>query len=323
MGMKHWNLLLAVAALLLAACQSGKYELKFHPADGAVYTLQANSAGSVGIKLLGQTIETDFESSISSRAEFDTLPDGQTAVAFNYEEYKLGPTTVGTDSMRRTVTPLEDSAGKQMLNIIRQARFSGRLNQQGKLVQKTGADSVWKAVEAALQPVEEPIRSQVATALKPLLNDDMLVGVLDQAFYVLPGKRVDVGDKWRNQIRMQSVMNMTILNEFELLSVKNNVAEIAVKAKITNTDSKVALSGLAMAGAPHGQHDTKNGFDIFGVKLEANFKGTQEGVVFVDMGTGMMQAAKLHQKLEGHFKFNSMEMPMVLDMKNEYKTMRR
>ncbi|MCU0334734.1 MAG: DUF6263 family protein [Chitinophagaceae bacterium] len=321
--MKHLHVVLAGMVLLLAACQSGKYELKFHPANGAVYSLHTNSTGTIGMKVLGQTVETSFETSVISRAQFDTLPDGQTAVDFSYEDYKIGPTTVATDSMRQQVSPLEDSAGQQILELIRKARFSGRLNQQGKLVSKTGADSMWKVIEASLQPLSEPVRSQLATALKPLVNDDMLVGIMDQSFYVLPGKRVDVGDKWRNQIRMQSVMNMTILNEFELLSVKNNVAEIGVKAKITNTDSKVALSGLAMAGAPHSQQDVKNGFDVFGMKLEAHFKGTQEGVVYVDMGTGIMQAAKLHQVLDGHFKFNGMELPMLLDMKNEYKTARR
>jgi hypothetical protein len=89
---------------------------------------------------------------------------------------------------------------------------------------------------------------------------------------------------------------------------------------VSNADNQVALSGLAMAGSPAmGQPEGNKGFDLMGMKLDASFNGTQEGTFYVDLGTGLMQTGKMEQKLEGKVKVGNVEIPMKLNLKNEYR----
>ncbi|HSC52204.1 MAG TPA: DUF6263 family protein [Phnomibacter sp.] len=304
---------------LLASCNSGKYKLQFQPAHDTDYRLTTSMGGQVGLTLMGKDMNTDMQSTIVSQLHFDTLPNQKTAVGFSYQEYHLGQQAETAQFNTDSVGTHADSITMQIKQMLQKLHFAAIMNAQGKMETKTSTDSLWQVLEAALAPLDQKLRTQVAASLKPLINDDMMVGMVEQCFHILPKTSVDVGDKWRNQLKMTSMFSMIINNEFELLSVKNGVAEIAVHATITNSDKQGALPGLAMASSPMlGQPESKKGFDLMGVKFEATFSGTQEGVLVVDMGTGVMQSAKIHQLLDGKFKINSMEFPMKLNMKNEY-----
>lgn len=304
---------------VLVSCNSGKYQLKFQPADDTDYQLTMNMAGKMGMTLLGKEVSTDMNTTILSLLHFDTLPNQKTAVAFSYEDYEVGQQIGDVKINIDSINQQTDSVSDQIKQMLQQIKFNGIMNAQGKMESKTPTDSLWKIIEASLAPLDETVRTQLAAVLKPLINDDMMVGLVELCFNILPKGKVDVGDKWRNQLKMTSMFSMIINNEFELISVKNGVAEIAVRATVANSDKQGALPGLAMAGSPLlGQPDTKKGFDLMGVKMEAKFSGTQNGTLYVDMGTGIMQTATIKQILDGTLKINSMEFPVKFNMKNEY-----
>jgi len=309
-------LLLLVAA---TGCREGKYDLRFQPADDSRYRLQTDVSGKVTIKMLGQELKQPMNTRISSLLRFDTLPDGNTQVAFAYEDYNLSQ---GKDKTMFSLDSLsqKDSAALRVMDMMTGIEFTATISPKGQVLTKVSTDSLWKVVEAGLQPLEEQLRKQLATALRPLINDDMMSGMLEQCFYVLPGKKVNEKAKWKNQIRMKAIFTMVINNDFELKSVKNGIAEIALTSTITNADQQVAMPGLALASPPSlGQPKDNTAFDIMGMKLDADFKGKQQGLIYVNLGTGLMQTARLQQHLSGIFKINSIEIPMDMDMKIDYK----
>jgi uncharacterized protein YcfL len=308
-----------VGILLLVGCSRGTHELVFRPANDTHYNLTYKIGGEVEINMLGSGIKQPVNTEIDCVIKFDTLPNGKTAASFSYNNYwfdKAGiRPSMNTDSLQQ-----KDSIANEVFETLRTLSFHTVMSQKGQTEKKHATDSIWKVVEASLAPLDEKVRVQLAAALRPLINDDMMGTMLEQCFYILPGKKVDVGDKWTNQIRMKSIFTMLLVNEFELKSVKNGVAEIAVVSKVSNADNQVGLPGLAIAGSPAmGQPDAKKGFDLMGMKLDAAFNGTQQGTFYVDMGTGLMQNGKMQQQLEGNFKIGSMEIPMKLNLKNEYR----
>lgn len=308
--------------LLLTACSCGTHELVFRPADGTQYNLVYKIGGEVEINMLGTSMKQPVETEINCLLHFDTLPNGKTTAAFSYNNYFFGQKgirpSMDADSLRQN-----DSVANRVFESLRTLSFHTIMNKKGQTEKRQATDSIWKIVEASIAPLEEKVRGQLTAALRPMVNDDMMGSMLEQCFYILPGKKVDVGDKWTNQIRMKSIFTMLLTNEFELKSVSDGVAEIAVVSKVSNADNQVALSGLAMAGSPAmGQPEGNKGFDLMGMKLDASFNGTQEGTFYVDMGTGLMQTGKMEQKLEGKVKVGSMEIPMKLNLKNEYRNER-
>lgn len=309
-------LLLLVAAI---GCREGKYNLRFQPADDSRYRLQTNITGNVTIKMLGQDMKQPMRTSISSLLRFDTMPDGKTKVAFAYEDYNMsqgkGKSIFSLDSLSQ-----KDSAALRVMDMMSGVEFTATISEKGQVLTKVSTDSLWNVVEAGLQPLEAQLRQQLATTLRPLINDDMMRGMLEQCFYVLPGEKVNDGAKWKNQIRMKAMFTMVINNDFELKSVRNGIAEIALTSAITNADQQVAMPGLALASPPSlGQPKDSKPFDIMGVKLDASFKGKQQGLIYVNLGTGLMQTARIQQQLSGTFKINSFEIPMDMDMKIDYK----
>ncbi|MCU0396196.1 MAG: DUF6263 family protein [Chitinophagaceae bacterium] len=310
----------SAVVLLLPACRPGAHELVFHPAHDTRYKLVYKIGGEVGVQMLGTAMTQPMSTEINCLLHFDTLPDGKTEASFAYENYMLKQgkerILMASDSLGNG-----DSAALQVMEAMRNISFRTVMNPKGQTESRVNTDSVWKLVEAALAPLDEKVRMQMAAAFRPIINDDMMNPMLEQCFFILPGKRVDIGDKWTNQIRMNSILTLMLVNEFELKSVKNGVAEIAVESKVTNVGNEMALPGLAMAASPAmGQPEGKKGFDLLGVKFEADFKGTQRGTFYVDMGTGLMQTGKMVQDLEGKFKIKDVEIPMTLHLKNEYKT---
>lgn len=308
---------LTIAAL--AGCTTGKYDLSFRPANGSEFRLVNSLKGEVEISMVGQALQQPVATTIASSLRFDTLPDGYTRLAFGFVDYHVqqgsGEHAFDTDSLLH-----KDSVALSAIDFLKKARFTAIMNAQGQLESKVSTDSVWQLIEAALAPLDTNVRRQVGVTLRPLINDDMMGGTVEQCFYILPGKRVNVGDTWTNQIRIKSIFTLLIVNEFELVSVSNGVAEIKMTATVSSADNKVDLPGLAMAGSPTKAQPSRNGdFNLMGLQLNAQLKGTQKGQFFVDMGTGLMQKGVIEQNLNGSFSINGMEIPMKVKLQNECK----
>ncbi len=314
----------SILLLALEGCDRGVYDLKFQPAHNSAYSLVFKVGGDVEISFGGKSLKTPMSTTITSRLHFDTLPNRKFAVTLSFDNYEFGQQVSGK---RITLDSLlSDSAvgAANLAAFLHRLQFRAEMNDLGKLERVVPNDSMWHELEYILGDSTNPVKERLAGTLKPIMNADMMFGMVQQCFSVFPPEKVDIGDKWRNQINMRSLYSMVISNEFELRSVKNGLAEIHVVSRIENGDTKPALPSLAMAALPSlGQPDQKKVFDMFGVKMEAAFKGKQEGTMYVETGSGIMQTANFEQHLEGTFKINNIEIPMKLNLKNDYRTSRK
>jgi hypothetical protein len=300
------------------SCQKGAYDLRFRPPHQTTYNLRWEIAGQVYFTLMGRKINTSVNNDVRSEISFDTLANAESKVSFSYRNLSMGQQVQGKQ-LRLDADAEKDSLVRASLAQLANIRFEARANAQGKLTPLTSGDSVWNKMENALAQLTGDDRVRVMTPLKSLLNDDMLVGLMEQCFYIFPDHKVDVGDTWKNQIKMRSVFSMNLNNSFELASVKDGVSEIKLTSKVINADNKGAMPGLALAASPIlGDPAVTRGINLLGMNMEARFEGSHEGNLFVDVATGLLRNAHIHQKLKGEVKFNNMEFPMELDLHNKY-----
>jgi hypothetical protein len=166
----------------------------------------------------------------------------------------------------------------------------------------------------------EEAKRQVMSALAPVLSSDMAKGLLDQCFYVFPAGKVNIGESWKNEIIMQSMFSMVMKSTYTLVEIKDSVALLKVHSDITPGKTDFIMPGLAMA-APKGSdpNPQQGGMDLMGMKMMASFQGTQDGLVWINMKTGMVQKNTLNQDLKGKISISILDLPMTMKMQTGYR----
>lgn len=267
-------------------------------------------------------METDLKSEISGRIRFDSIEAENYRFYFSYDDYKLQQLT--DDSVvNKQVEKQEETGGlRTHFAALRNMEFTGELNETGKSAGMKGGDQFLALLDSIWKPLPEEVRMQLASNLRPLVNNDMVKGMIEQCFYVLPGKKVQVGDSWKNQINMRSFFSMIIQNEYKLLSIKDGIAELSIKSIIKPGNDHILMPGLAMASPrAFSQPKSNNGIELLGVNLKAVFEGTQEGKVWLETKTGLVHHSSMLQNLDGKIQFSVLEMPMSMHMTNRYEVL--
>lgn len=79
------------------------------------------------------------------------------------------------------------------------------------------------------------------------------------------------------------------------------------------------MPGLAMNSPKISDPNPQpGGMDIMGMKLIAQFEGTQDGNVWIDMSSGMVQQNMLTQDLKGKVSVSIIDLPMTMKMETGY-----
>jgi hypothetical protein len=240
-----------------------------------------------------------------------------------YKNFELEQTIEGLNkSIKQS---LSDSSGdttlQKMMEKIREIQFELGMNKQGKVVDLVNNDSLFNMFSTTLGIAKDTMALRFFEGLRPFFNNEMVKGLLEQALYVYPDKKVNVGDSWTNKLIIQSFFSMKMTTDFKLISLTDSVAELALKSRISPGNSEVVLTGLAMAASPITSPkitDKSKGLDIGGMKMKAEFTGTQEGRVFIDLRKKLVKSTTVRQILNGDLSLGIFMLPMEMDMTSVY-----
>jgi hypothetical protein len=312
--------MLALASgLLLFSCGPGQHKLELNPPANAEYTINFGTRGLVEMTVLEKNVPVNMETSIDTRVSFDSEDSGRHYANVSFSGIR------SRQKVENQEITISDSAfgGKgdsAFVEMLKSIKMRVGIDKQGQVtLVNSGTDSLMATLEKGLDTLPAETKAQVMGIVKPLLENDMITGMLQQCFHIYPAEKVDVGDTWQNEIVFQSVFSLRISNKFKLLSLNNGVAEIELKSRITPGKKEIAMPGLNMAlrpGASQGQET--NTIDLAGVKLEANFKGTQRGKIWAKTETGVPDSMHITQNLEGGIRVALFELPMKVNMDTRY-----
>lgn len=321
--MKKTNYLggLIIYLILALSCNQTGVDLSFHPPQNSRYRVKFSTEGKVGMTIAAKKIDTELKSEISGRISFDSLKPDEYGFRFSYDDYNIQQLANDTNLNKATPQEGDSSDLKKQFSFIRDIEFTGKFNEMGKTAKLDGGDRFLVMLDSIWKPLPEALRLQLASTIRPLLSNDMVKGMVEQCFYVLPGKKVKVGDTWKNQINMRSFFSMIMHNEYKLLSIKDGIAELSLQSIVNPGSDQILMPGLAMA-APKAFSQPKaanHGLDLLGLNLKAEFEGTQLGKVWVNIQTGLVQHIEIKQDLSGKIHLSVLEMPMTMQMTNRYK----
>ena len=315
----HLFIILVIAASIVS-CKTGKIELRLNPAHHSHYRMLFNTEGKVSVNVAGKDFNTDVHTGIASQIRIDTIGNDKYRFAMEYEDYDISQQVNGKKIDLKQLPP--DSSGdlNKVNNFFRGLLFLSVVNKTGKSEETSTPDSLYERLDSNLAGIPEEARKKMMAAIGPLLSNNMAKGMLDQCFYVLPEEKVNIGDSWSNEIVLQNMFSMVMNSEYTLVEVKDSVALLKVHSDIKPGKNDFIMPGLAMAAPKSSEPNPgEGGLDLMGMKMLASFEGTQDGLDWVNMKTGMVQKNTLNQDLKGKVSISILDLPMSMKMVTGYR----
>lgn len=245
-------------------------------------TQQVETNTTVNFSLKPLSMEGDF---ILADIKFDTTNLKVSMPAMVITSTKPGSLTSGNPN----------DAMNCILNRYSKAVFNVKLSQTGKVIEISNI----KEISAELNKSLDSLQGQLATVkgqLSQMVSESAIKGTIETITGFLPGKPVNVGEKWDSNIKMAgSGMAMSINSSYKLKKVTGNMAEIAGDVTIE----------------PVSQESSQN------AQMSYDVRGLGKTTLTVDIKTGLISKTTSKYHLQGNMTVkaqgNEMQMPIEVD----------
>lgn len=306
-----------VVAGSLVSCNKNKVQIRFCPPISSSYKLNYALDGRFFVQFLGNKDTSSIASNLEAKLFFDSTAKDNRTFVLTYSNALLPE----IHSSKQNSGSIQMYSG--IKNLIESLQFKGNFNKQGKaMVQPNDSLSQRLAKSFQNDSMPEILRKKLSDMLQLFAGHEMLSGMLNQAFYVLPNKMVAVGDRWHHETNMQSFVSMTIDNEFTLKKIENGLAEFAVLSNIRPANNVLMMQGLGMAAPPMlGTDNISGNFDFMGLDLKVTFTGEQKGTIWVRLKDGITEKSQLHQQIDGKVEAGPIAVPIIFNLKTNFSTL--
>lgn len=303
------NILLAILMLSFVNCYSQSYYLNFNLEKGNQYRLKQDVEQITSQTVMGavQTVET----SVSSIMVFD--------IKEKTKEFLLIDVAI-SDMVLKMISPMfsiefnsnkevreGDIMGKIYSKVIGK-KYSVLVSRNGEVKQVEGLDGLINTIIEESNLENPQSKAQISQSVKKMFGESVIKGNMEMLTYFFPKKNVNIGDKWRNKISLESAMPVVFNNYWELKGVELGVASIVGNTEIT---SKV----------------NKEWTDINGIPTKYDISGKQNCIINIDKKTGWILSSEIESIMEGNIIMNKsvrmpkkMEIPVEIKTKTKYKS---
>jgi len=257
-------------------------KLNLQPGASYIYTMDMNQSNT-------QTVdgeEQKLEQQMLMVWDYNVLErkaDGNMVVEIIYHRVKIsqnyGHESTGYDS--DNPPDYLDPSMKGMASLPGSELTIG-LRSNGDVLEIRGVEELLDKMIAALELPESPQRDAVIQNLRAQFGVDAIKQSIEQITSFYPDKPVNVGDRWKNNVEVNTGFPMRIDSEYNLKLRQDGAAMIDVASQLSSNPQKAMSVGpLTMA------------YDI---------AGTQTGSIIVDETTGLPTKSEISLQFSGTVK---------------------
>ena len=235
--MKTFISLLSVCLISLSIFAQNQVNLSLNLTQGKTYRLKSSSVTS-----MSQTI-MDRQQSMETKS-FDVMSVKQLSTNANSINVEIKFDSIGyTNSMPQ----MDVSSSKPgnlsstdpgtimnlILNRLSKSPILVQLSNTGKVLGISNIKAITDSVLAGMDTLKGESVFMIKLQAKNLVSEENLKGMIEMNTEYLPGKMVQNGDKWDNQVKISSNgIGILIKSNFKLKKITGNQAEI--KGDLTN-----------------------------------------------------------------------------------------
>ncbi len=275
---KNLTYFLSIFVLNLGFTQNLKLDLEV----GKTYyqTAQNHFIMTQKIENEESTVETGINGKMSFKVTGKDLDSYHLDVKFQTLEIDMkspfGDTYINSNDSSST-----DVFSKLLRQMI-SSTFKVKMFQNG-FVKEIDMDSLFSGLLESFPEIPRFQKRGLIEKLKQAYGEKAFKGNLEMITAIFPNKKVNINDKWRNEIKLESGMSAQMKNEFTLKEYNKKFALIELNSatKTNDKDSYVPINGNPMKYNLHGtmkgviKIDTKTGW-IIDSEMVQDFKGTIE-----------------------------------------------
>jgi hypothetical protein len=219
-------------------------------------------------------------------------------IRVTYDEVNMKMDMKGLEKMPASagrIPPLPDMT--KISKMLKGSVVTLLVNDSGTIQDILGTEEIKKRVEAGLDSMKtvaaatSSVRNMAGNyyAKKNMQNT---FGMMFANYY---NKPLQIGGKWSKKTGTSlNGTDITMDNDFELLSVKDNIAEIKVISKYNAVTAT-----------------NKNE-----VNIDVDMKGNQNGIIKMDLGNGHITDSKIDLTVDAQMKVNGIPVPMTMKGNN-------
>lgn len=251
-----------------SSSSSDAIDLKMNFKEGGKFQYEMNTIQDVSQTVMGKAMNIHQEMLFDFLYEVKTNADKSTLLDVTYQRIRMKQ-----ESMGQTIDVDSDNPAnannetyKEMLQ-LKGKKFNITLNANGEVMAVAGMEGLGGNS----------------------MSDSSLKSMMEMNFKIYPDHPVKPGDTWKNNMQndLAGMMKLLMANQYELVGVKNNIADVKTTSVISSEKGKDA-------------------------PMEMEMSGTQSGTMQLDVETGMMLSSQMKQSIKGKAKAQGMEIPMEI-----------
>lgn len=154
------------------------------------------------------------------------------------------------------------------------------MGKKGRITELRGVDTMLDNMIEDLDLPDSPAKNQLISSMRSQFGENALRQALEQITGFYPESPVNTGDKWTLEKLVSTGLPMKVVDNYELRSRKNGVADIDVSSVITSSPDS--------AGVQMGP-----------VSIFYDIIGSHSGFIEVDESTGLPKRYEIDMSLSG------------------------
>ena len=255
--------------------------LRMNLEPGELYRVRFRTEQLVTQSMQGQSFDTNqqigYEYNYSVRsadAAGNTWVDVQYTWVHIEQETILGSMFYDSDN-----PPAEVPPGAQAFAALVGSGFSMLITPQGKVLEVEGLEAMYAQMLQAIDFPDAAAEQQFRQTLEQQFGEEALKQQMSGASFEFPPEPIGIGESWTTTTELTVLMPMMIESKYTLRSVEGGLAELELSSTVNSS---------ANAGP----------VDFGTVQIEYSVSGEQQGIVQVDLASGMT-SSQIHQTLSG------------------------
>jgi len=255
--------------------------LRMNLEPGELYRVRFRTEQLVTQSMQGQSFDTNqqigYEYNYSVRsadAAGNTWVDVQYTWVHIEQETILGSMFYDSDN-----PPAEVPPGAQAFAALVGSGFSMLITPQGKVLEVEGLEAMYAQMLQAIDFPDAAAEQTFRQTLEQQFGEEALKQQMNGASFEFPLEPIGIGESWTTTTELTVLMPMVIESKYTLRSVEGGLAELELNSTVNSS---------ANAGP----------VDFGTVQIEYSVSGEQQGIVQVDLASGMTDS-RIQQTLSG------------------------
>lgn len=157
--------------------------------------------------------------------------------------------------------------------------FTIEITSKGKVTKVNGIDEMINDMIEEME-LDAQNREQVKELMKNQFGEEAMRGTMENMMAIYPDEKVGINDTWDREFTNTMMIPIQVNNHYKLTDIQSNNVLIDVNSEINSIEGD----------------DT---FEVAGMVMKYDLKGTQSGKITVDRETGWTNDSEIKQKMNG------------------------